>query len=366
MQPNDHELYELCTDKEWDKVRKLLPKATRKQLFFRHAKLNSTVLHVVCRENAPLDIVNTLLTTGLDINAITTEGFSCLTDAIHHNVNIELVHLLLENGASVNHVFADTQNTLLHVAIKKNVKPGIVHLLLKYGADPNKCNFRGAGSLHSACQFKANTGLFKLLLEHGADVNKIDEHGVTPLHIAVHNNSAPTVVELLLESGANPNAREESGNTPLHIASQKGSQIEVVKVLFEFGAESLLNGDFLPSRPLGIAIYNDHKHLIPILTNPPLPTRIRLKQIMDLGVCAYCLKYSNGDSRLSTCKGCYSITYCDVKCAKADWVNHKPNCKRPVVTGPTQQFRDNIPFSHSVIIMLCSCVLYMCIRGYLF
>jgi hypothetical protein len=198
--------------------------------------------------------------------------------------------------------------------------------------------------LHNACQFKANALLVKLLLEHGADVNKANVGGVTPLHIATYHNALPTVIELLLEDGANPNARDVNCGTPLHDASYQGSSVELVKLLLEFGADASIKAGSPPVTALQVATTLNHKHLIPILTNPPPPTRmkIRHKQIASLDACAFCSKPSTSHFRLSKCKGCYSVAYCDAKCAKADWGNHKQHCK-PIVSTSSDGGADTKP-----------------------
>lgn len=65
-----------------------------------------------------------------------------LNDAVE-NYNVEMVKLLLENGADPNKVFADTECVLwdLHYMCGDNDEEGeknllMAHLLLEYGADP--------------------------------------------------------------------------------------------------------------------------------------------------------------------------------------------------------------------------------------
>lgn len=107
-----------------------------------------------------------------------------------NNPSIEMIKLLLENGANPNgenfgrftalmySCFNNRQNEAKMLAITK--------LLLDHGADPNKQQFTKSTALHIASEF-GYTSIVKLLLEHGADPNMEDVFKMTPLVVSLRS-----------------------------------------------------------------------------------------------------------------------------------------------------------------------------------
>ena len=75
------------------------------------------------------------------INDADENGDTALMYAVQNN-NIELVRLLLENGADVN-IENEQAETALHYAAEQQVNLQILELLLNRGADPNSKDFIG-------------------------------------------------------------------------------------------------------------------------------------------------------------------------------------------------------------------------------
>jgi ankyrin repeat protein len=74
-------------------------------------------------------------------------------------------------------------------------------------------------------------------------------------------------VLLLIDSGANLNLTARDGSTALHKAAAEG-YTEIVRTLLHHGADmSIKNQD--GSLPLTLAIKNDHKDAIKLLTSKP-------------------------------------------------------------------------------------------------
>jgi ankyrin repeat protein len=77
----------------------------------------------------------------------------------------------------------------------------LIRILLENGADPNeKSDYNGGTSLHIAV-IKDNEEIVKLLLEFGANPNEQNRFGHTPLHIASGHNNLK-IIKLLLGFGA--------------------------------------------------------------------------------------------------------------------------------------------------------------------
>jgi ankyrin repeat protein len=118
----------------------------------------------------------------------------------------------------VNAVDHDNQ-TALHFAVgDPGVDIEVVELLLANGADVN------TGALHFACANRVAPEVIALLLEKVADVNALDNQNMTALHYAASAPFDPwgggEVVELLLaDRRVDPNIPSVGGWTALHFAA---------------------------------------------------------------------------------------------------------------------------------------------------
>lgn len=113
----------------------------------------------------------------------------------------QLCEFLLEHGADVNAIEADTGETALHAALSASGRPGcalVVRVLLRFGANVNACTRVGAAT--------------------GAFMRDVRTRGETPLHRAAAFASLETI-ELLLQAGAAIEARDANDDSPLSWAS---------------------------------------------------------------------------------------------------------------------------------------------------
>lgn len=146
------------------------------------------------------EYVKNELDRGASIERHTDDGFSPLVIAIIEE-QVEIVRLLLDNGASVYH------------RVKR--LPPLIHALMKQD--------RG-------------TEMMQILLDHGAVLNVISgPERKTALHWAASEGLA-AAVGFLLDKGIDPKARCSKGRTPLIVAAEFG-HTQVAKVLWTHGAE---------------------------------------------------------------------------------------------------------------------------------
>lgn len=154
---------------------------------------NISLSTAVSRGN--IEMIELLLSYGADINSLSNNGITILSQAIRDN-NTEVAKYLLDKGANVNYAARSTGNTALLVGVdNSNIK--MVELLLDRGADIEQANLFGETPLVSAI-IKCDTGMVKLLLDNNANVNYETRNGCRPIIMAI-NKGHCAIVEMLLD-----------------------------------------------------------------------------------------------------------------------------------------------------------------------
>ena len=116
-----------------------------------------------------------------------------------HNV---IVQTLLKHGAEVN-LKSDKNKTALQIAIE-NSHLEVIVMLLENGAIVDEGEDLGKNEIIHKAVAKENLEALNILLKNGATVNGLDSEERTPLHIATDIGNV-TIVEKLLEHKANVN-----------------------------------------------------------------------------------------------------------------------------------------------------------------
>ena len=192
-------------------------------------------------KDADWETLHTLLTDGLQPNAVYGDGTSALHWASYHE-SIDSARRLLASGAEVNST-TDLGVTPLWLAAQ-NGNAAMVQILLQVGADPNIALYSGETVVMTAAQ-SGNADVVRQLLAAGADPNPAVTRDQTALMWAANQGHAD-VIEALLEFDADVHARslvrtqyvksekiqdsnpaykywiEQGGNTPLMFAARSG------------------------------------------------------------------------------------------------------------------------------------------------
>ena len=165
-------------------------------------------------------------------------------------------HLVLNEGLSVNHMFADGSYPI-HIAAEKGDVQSL-QFLLSMRASPDLKNRHGQTALMLGIDFVdvARTAV----IEYGCRVNLMDLQRRTALHLAGARGSG-AVVRILLAGGAQVSVQDKWGRTPLHVTllnvshSQDASAnyVEVVKMLVDRGCD-INKPDKHHSTPLFLAV----------------------------------------------------------------------------------------------------------------
>ncbi|KAL3674113.1 hypothetical protein V7S43_000061 [Phytophthora oleae] len=184
---------------------------------------NAEELAKLIQAGANAHVINAVVKTGTSPNG--RPDREAKGGLLYHAVekeNIELVKVLLGNGAGVNGLKQDESPPPLRAAVaRKNLE--LVTLLLKRGAIVNRkyTVVTGSNKLSMTVLFESTTEpIYNVLLRRGGDVSIKDSKGDTPLHVHAEQWNASFVNELV-EHGADVNALDKENRTPLVRAIQQ-------------------------------------------------------------------------------------------------------------------------------------------------
>jgi ankyrin repeat protein len=177
--------------------------------------------------------VKILIDMGYDVNVGAKDDDTPLKCAVNCR-KVKIAKLLLDNGAD--------PNCLAYACNKQNNKE-MVDLLLEYGANVNHENKLTDIPIHCAVR-NGDLEMVQLLISKGADVNAKDKNDRTAFHklcgVDFKNNNIETFVEiinLLMENGSQIDTKDRFGRTPLCEAIGAYDQIDYVRLLLENGAD---------------------------------------------------------------------------------------------------------------------------------
>lgn len=140
-------------------------------------------------------------------------------------VDIEIFKLLFE--ADIPIYRADLSESLQYAASTGRLE--LIKLLLTEGADVNQLpGSRSPSALHRAVR-ENHLNVAEFLINTGANVNAISRGQHTPLHRAVMQNHLE-MAELLIKHGANVEITNVHGNTALDIAIENNN-LEMIDIL---------------------------------------------------------------------------------------------------------------------------------------
>ncbi len=225
----------------------------------------NTLIHRAILENASDEIINFLLSHGVNVDYPDQNGMSPLTIAVL-NRSTAAVKLLLTNGANPNPAVKWNNMTLLEAAFymsdwdsaKKLIDHGtnvngdggngwsLLSQVIQKGCGNSDCveiakNMINHGANLSGLDVfsavnSSNLPVLEVLIRKGVDLNK-EEHAVPVLIVEAARRGNEDVIKLLAKSGADLNKVERGGqNTALTVAISSGA-LERVKLLVKLGAD---------------------------------------------------------------------------------------------------------------------------------
>ncbi|MBE6463682.1 MAG: hypothetical protein E7005_08050 [Alphaproteobacteria bacterium] len=166
--------------------------------------------NVICIKGGDINEVKELIDMGADVNLNISSGKNVLSEASRMGY-IEVVELLIENGADVNQKNDIDGSSPLGLACINNYED-IAKLLISKKADVNHKDREGSPLIYAS--HHGNKELVELLIKHGAKVNDKNKNGHSVLMSGVSSGNKE-VVELLIKHGAKVDAKDDDGNTAL-------------------------------------------------------------------------------------------------------------------------------------------------------
>ncbi|KAL7957568.1 ankyrin repeat-containing domain protein [Trichoderma compactum] len=210
-------------------------------------KYGDTVLHFVEKETpvesvrpittCNMEVLTHLMTKTIVFDTLNIPSFNKWAAPLHFACaegTIEMVKVLIKNGADVNYACTSEYGTPLIAATIRSgstrhiVTENIVQLLLDEGADPTISAGRAGYPLISASMV-CSTEVIQLLLDGKASVDVRDPLGRKLAHLACYNMLK--VLNFLKVPDSDFAARHGVGRVPLHYAVLGGQLILVEEVL---------------------------------------------------------------------------------------------------------------------------------------
>ena len=162
------------------------------------------------------------------------DGTSVLQSALCYNCGADIIKMLIEKGADVNHK-DNVAFSVLQSALCNNYGADVIKMLIENGADVNHEDNGGVSVLHEALRDNCGADVIKVLIENGADVNHKANYGWSVLQSAVYGNCGADIIKMLIEKGNDVNYKNSSGVSVLSSAAADAGD-EVIGVLLESGA----------------------------------------------------------------------------------------------------------------------------------
>lgn len=176
-------------------------------------------------ERESFEMVETLLTVGIDLNSRDDLGQTALHRATRRNAE-RMVKSLLRSGADIE-CKDDDHRTPWSANLR--CKTATLKILLDAGADPSTCGQQGVSELYTAAK-DGDTELVKYMLESGTNPSIPTIYGWAPSHWAASYGDIDCV-RLLLGAGAEPSPVSDQNVTPLDLATQADQSIVVELLL---------------------------------------------------------------------------------------------------------------------------------------
>ena len=196
----------------------------------------NTALHVAAL-NGNDQIVALLITSGAEVNEQNDRGETALMQAALMR-NIATAKLLIEKGCKMDLRTKAGDDVLLYAFRSTAKSVDIAHLLLNNGMSVNSRGRMGRTALHWAASY-GHYDTVRLLVEKGWNINEVDEQGRSAL-MQASGSPYPSLemVKYLLDNSADIHQHDVNGINAYFHALERGN-IEIADLLASTGADTI-------------------------------------------------------------------------------------------------------------------------------
>ncbi|KAJ3437565.1 ankyrin repeat ph and sec7 domain containing protein secg-related [Anaeramoeba flamelloides] len=202
-----------------------------------------TALHLVCHYTPTPELLQYILSCGIDVNSASVDKLLTPLHILTHNQKCTLVcvKLLIRSGAKAQVSDTYGNSPLYYACTCTKINLSVIKLLLEKGCSVNyKKNDRTA--LHLLCLNKSVTyeALNYLISKKKQEINIVDELLRTPLIcLASRRDTKIKLIKLLVQSGANVLLQDQCNCTAFHYLCRNCQHIEVdlIKLFIDRGTD---------------------------------------------------------------------------------------------------------------------------------
>lgn len=174
---------------------------------------NGNNVFLVAAENGSKDVIEALISMGLDINYTNFINETALHLAIKSG-DLNTILSLLKHGIDTN--INSKHGTVLHEAVAIN-SPEIISFLMLYGVNSNLLDRNGNNAFHRLAMtlghIEVKQQCIDLLIKYGCDINKKNKDGNTAMHFAASVQDK-YIMKALVHSGAKQSVKNNAGIMP--------------------------------------------------------------------------------------------------------------------------------------------------------
>ncbi len=181
--------------------------------------------------SADKDVLEYWLAKTDNINKENLKGETALSRAVQGNNSVEVIDLLIDNGADIQ--WKDKAGRNLSYLLSDSFRGRLEDYKAKLSYLESKgINSKQQPLLHVAVE-KGEFEMLKYLLEQKHNINSVNADKYTPLHLAAMTTKDVSLLKLLLENGADKSLKTEFDESAYDLASEnealKGTDLEFLK-----------------------------------------------------------------------------------------------------------------------------------------
>lgn len=194
-----------------------------------------TALHYAAAGNS-VEIVRYLIDKKFDLEAKTDAGATPLLIAANNTTSVEVLDTLIKCGADVDAI--DNEKSTILIEAAKNPVVDIMNYVLTLKPDLEAKDTGGWTAIMNAANQNTNELVLDALREAGANIMAETQSGGNLLHLAATNPSVSVIRYLrAFFSSTDP---DNNGLTPLQLALYASDNPEVVQLMLESQKEDVL------------------------------------------------------------------------------------------------------------------------------